>query len=262
MGRKVFLSFLGTSSYSNIQYYFDSEREHHFETPFIQEAILKYLIDIKGFKITPKVFLTGLAKVNWEKKQGLKEGLNKIDSTFESSAVEIPDGKSKEELLMIFLKVYEHLNDGDEVYFDITHGFRSLPMLTMVFLNYAKFLKSISVKAIYYGAFDAKQAIDNQNWAPVWNLTYFSTIQDWTNAANQFLQTGNGLFLSDLIEAEGLENLKESISNFTKEILVNRGVSIYHGKTQAAVIEQIESIGFKNKDPLNIILKKVQSHFK
>lgn len=262
MGRKVFLSFLGTSPYSNTQYYFDSEKKLHFESPFVQEAILKYLIEIKKFQIVPKIFLTKLAYENWNKDDGLKKCFSSIDQLFGSSDVQIPDGKSEKELLEIFLKVYDQLEKGDEVFFDITHGFRSLPMLIMVFLNYAKFLKSVSVKAIYYGAFDAKEVLENQNWAPVWDLTYFSTIQDWTNAANQFLKTGNGLFLSELIQGEKLELLKSGIENFTKEILVNRGPSIYRGETQIAIKEQIEKLDLEKNDPLVIILMKVKDHFK
>lgn len=261
MARKIFLSFLGPNPYQNTVYYIGYGRDFHFETPFVQEAILNYLTKKEGLDIVPKVFLTKQAFNNWERIGGLKQRFLTLDIKFDKCNVKIPDGNTEKELLEIFLNVYNELEDGDEVFFDITHGFRSLPMLTMVFLNFAKFLKSISVKGIYYGAFDAKEEIEGKNWAPIWDLSFFSDIQEWTNAANQFLKTGNGLYLSELINDKTLDTLKSEIENFTKEILVNRGPSIYEGTSQIAIKKEIEMLDMERNNPLMIILGKVKQHF-
>lgn len=264
MAKKVFLSFLGLNKYEKTRYYLNEEKTIYFDTPFVQEAILKYLIEKEGYNVIPKIFITKEAYINWlenENNKGLNKCLIDINSNFTSADIEISSGKSEKELLDIFLKVFDELNEEDEIFFDITHGFRSLPMLAMVLLNYARFLKNIKIQGIYYGAFDASQIIAGVKWSPVWNLTYFSKIQSWASAANQFLQTGNGLTLSELIEDEGLSNLKTGIENFTKEILVNRGPSIFSGNTQLLIQEQISALDYGEKDPLKIILNKVKKHF-
>lgn len=264
MPKKIFLSFLGLGKYESTRYYFDERKEVFYETPFVQEALLKYSLIEKEYDIFPIIFITKEAYKNWypnENNHGLKKCFKEINSDFSTSDVEIPSGKSEKELLDIFLTVFDQLNEEDEILFDITHGFRSLPMLAMVLLNYAKFLKNIKIQSIYYGAFDASELIDGIKWSPIWDLTYFSKIQSWASSANQFLQTGNGLTLSKLIEDEGLLNLNIGIECFTKEILVNRGPAIFSGKTQLSIQNEILALDFEDKNPLKLILEKVKEHF-
>lgn len=39
--------------------------------------------------------------------------------------------------------------EGDEIIFDITHSFRSIPMLAITIMNYAKVLKNCKLKEVY-----------------------------------------------------------------------------------------------------------------
>jgi len=64
---------------------------------------------------------------------------------------EIPDGKDTDEIWEIFDIIYNALEEDDNIYIDITHSFRYLPMLLLVLLNYAKYLKNIKIKQITYG---------------------------------------------------------------------------------------------------------------
>ncbi|WP_425505358.1 CRISPR-associated DxTHG motif protein [Thermosulfurimonas marina] len=68
--------------------------------------------------------------------------------------MEVWEGRSEEEIRDNFRKVIENLSEGEEVFFDITHSFRSLPMLNLVALSYARVLKGIRIRGIYYGAFE------------------------------------------------------------------------------------------------------------
>ena len=102
---------------------------------------------------------------------GLKKVLEKNKFPFEVKDIKIPNGDYEEEIWEIFESVYNVLKDGDEVYFDITHAFRSIPMLVMVLINYAKFLKNIKVKSITYGNWEAR---DSENFAPIMDLITFS----------------------------------------------------------------------------------------
>lgn len=264
MGRAVFLSFLGTGKYEATRYFFDSKKENYYDTPFVQEAILKQILTNEQISVTPIIFLTKEASLNWESNDqnlGLKNALITANPKINPLSISILSGKTNDEIWNIFLAVFDQISDGDEVYFDITHGFRSLPLLSIVLLNYSKFLKNISVKGIYYGAFDAREIIQNRSWSPVWDLSLFSSLQDWTNAANQFLTTGNGMILAELMKGSKYGDLGHLMEQFSKDILVNRGPSIFEGSTTTAIKDQIKRLKSNEIDVIKIILSKVESHF-
>ncbi len=41
----------------------------------------------------------------------------------------------------MFSEIYDVIDEGEEIYFDITHGLRNIPMLVMAILEYAKVTK-------------------------------------------------------------------------------------------------------------------------
>ena len=55
--------------------------------------------------------------------------------------VNIPDGLKQNEIWEIFDKIVENIDAGDEIYFDMTHSFRFLPMLAITVLNYSRVIK-------------------------------------------------------------------------------------------------------------------------
>jgi CRISPR-associated Csx2 family protein len=68
--------------------------------------------------------------------------------------VDIPDGKSEEELWEIFEAISKAVQEGDEIVFDITHGFRSLPMIAMLTIAYLKQVKGVKVQHVVYGVYE------------------------------------------------------------------------------------------------------------
>lgn len=161
------------------------------ETVFIQKALVEYLQKNCGWNDKDKVviFLTEKArKIHWTPdvpEKGLESDLKKMGISYEG--VDIKDGISTEQMWSIFETIYSQFEDGDELYIDITHSFRYLPMLLIVLVNYAKLLKNVSVGGIFYGNWEAK---DEQNIAPIMDLLPLSLLQDWTIAASDFLQYG------------------------------------------------------------------------
>jgi len=158
MGRKVLLSFLGNSTYQKCKY--EQGNFQSQEVRFVQEALLQLLED--DWTNTDKVylFLTPAAEQsNWEGAFYEGAGLKKVFANYPNFSVEaitdIPAGFSEAEIWDLFERIYNCLEAADEIYLDITHSFRSLPMLLMVLVDYAKALKNIKVAKIYYGAFEA-----------------------------------------------------------------------------------------------------------
>lgn len=109
--------------------------------------------------------------------------------------VPIPTGRDDGEMWGIFDRVIEHIQEGEEVTFDITHGLRSIPFLAFLFAAYLKSAKNVTLRAILYGALDLK---DNGE-APVLDLSRFAAMLDWINASDQFVQTGNANRLAQLL---------------------------------------------------------------
>ena len=229
MARKVFISVLGAGLYESCKY-----TTNHFcsaETRFIQQATLEYLNaqdwsdDSKAyFLLTNKATTTNWKVENeqrFDKSRGiyvpyigLQQQLESIHFPFHFEGISIPDGKDETEMWRIFETVYNLLKDGDELYFDLTHSFRYLPMLMLVLGNYAKFLKNASVCSITYGNYEARNVSTNE--APIVNLLPLSSLQDWTFATADFLKNGYADRLVD-IAGKGLDPLTRNAETRTDE---------------------------------------------
>ncbi len=212
MGRRVFLSILGVAFYEKCRY--GKEDFIGTETPFVQKNLLEYLQKKEEWSREDQVlvFLTDKAReCNWDK--GLESryngkvqkevphiGLEKmlLDMGISYQAVSIPEGKDSGEMWDLFEVIYEQLQEGDELYLDITNSFRYLPMLLVVLVNYAKLLKDVKVRAIFYGNYEARDK--KTNIAPIMDLLPLSVLQDWTLATSDYLRYGQVGKLHELTE--------------------------------------------------------------
>ena len=166
MSRRVFLSVLGVAFYETCRYRKDDFTGS--ETLFVQKSLIEYLQQQEnwgGDSDLVLMLLTDLArKNNWDKnlktrfcaklqKEVAYQGLEKIllDMNLSYQDIAIPDGKDSDQMWEIFEVIFDKLQEGDELYLDITNSFRYLPMLLVVLVNYAKLLKNVKVKAIFYG---------------------------------------------------------------------------------------------------------------
>ena len=150
---------------------------------------------------------------------------------FEFKSVQIPTGYSQEEIWEIFNLFVEEIEKEDNIYFDITHGFRYQPMLVMSILNYAKVLKNIKIKSIDYGLFEEigpfpevkKMPVEERN-AEILDLTAFDYLNDWVVAVDSFITTGrtdkiNNLSMQQIGKKLSLgRELDKSKYNFFKEL--------------------------------------------
>ena len=267
MARKVFISVLGAGLYEKCKYV--SGDFCSSETTFIQFATLEWLQHRSEWTSESKAYflLTDKAKAdNWEVNGGrrydnrkgeyvpyvgLKQTLEEASLPFSYDVISIPDGKNENEMWEIFEKTYNLLEDGDELYFDLTHSFRYLPMLILVLGNYAKFLKKATVCSISYGNHEARDIIENM--APIVDLLPLSSLQDWTFATADFLKNGytdrlvelsekglNPLMRNAEMRTEDTKRLKSFVNNlkiFALDMQTCRGLNVI----DATTIEKIKS---------------------
>lgn len=226
--RNVLLSFVGVSNYTPCKYILSNNVGE--EVHYIQEDLLSRFCSNWKEKDVVLIFTTKEAK---EKHWGnLKAKLKILNSKVQIEPIDIPRGINEKEIWKIFEIIYQNLKNKDKVILDITYSFRSLPTLLISLLGYAKLMKSIQVKGIYYGAFEAKK--ENTDVAPIFDLTAFSDLIDWTNATTSFVKHGTSKGIEELIanmeieEKSNLSKFSEKVKEFTEDILFIRGNNIIH----------------------------------
>ncbi len=116
----------------------------------------------------------------------------------------IPFGRNQEEQVAILRKMADIVEPGDTVTMDVSHGFRSLPMIGLVSALFLAQLRNVSISGIYYGALDMTE----DGITPVIRLDGLLHIGQWLNAMSGFLKSGDyGVFaplLNDKAAADAL----------------------------------------------------------
>ncbi|MCL2046567.1 MAG: TIGR02221 family CRISPR-associated protein [Oscillospiraceae bacterium] len=111
----------------------------------------------------------------------------------------------------IMNNIASRMNDGDEIIFDISHSFRSLPLYELLAVNLAKQIvgKKLRIQAITYGM-NASQNMFNGD-TPIINLSQLVNVTDWIKAAEEFNRFGTAHLLAELLKDDnlGLELSKE-----------------------------------------------------
>lgn len=288
MARKVFISVLGTGFYGKCKYTrgeYNSVKAS--ETRFIQQSTLEYLNVYDWSKNDAAIFLlTSKAKsqnwnreiksrVNFSTKEeeeylGLEYVLEQMNLPVEIRPVDIVDGKDEDEMWEIFNALFNELKDGDELYFDLTHSFRYIPMLVLVLGNYLKFLKNVTIKSITYGNYEARE----DNNAPIVDLLPLSALQDWTYAAGQFLENGNVSRLQHLcneelkpilreakgsdLEATNLKKFINTLADVIDERVTCRGMSIIKSESFRKMKNVSDKLETTKIEPLNPVFDKIK----
>lgn len=273
MGRKIFISFLGTGNYKQCKYVIEG-RESKVVT-YVQSAIMEILAN-ENYEYV--IFCTdGAGEKHYESlKKECGKPLNKI---------KIPEGSSEKEIWDIFNIVFHQLKEEDELTYDVTHSYRSLPMLGITLIQYAKFLKNITVEGIFYGAFETlgnPQEVEKNfpntedRKVPLINLTAFSALQDWTIAANNFINLGNANMIETLTrdsltailsESMGknktaikLRQLSQNLQKFSEQHRTNRGTEILKSHSAIDAIKNIEAVDdYDLIPPFKPIVKHIES---
>lgn len=268
MPRKVFMSVLGTGKYLPCTY---KGEKSETTTNYIQEATLNEIGAASwGEEDAVYILLTEKArKVHWapNDRDSLNSILKNLGLRCTVEGVSIPDGQNEMEMWDIFSTIFGLLKDGDELYFDLTHGFRTLPMLLLVLGNYAKFLKNTRIAYMSYGNWEARE----NDVAPIIDLLPLVALQDWTTAASSFRETGRVeilcSFLKEIVRNTAapknkghLLKLLTNLESFQLQSETCCGKQICDGKAAGDVVSYTELVikdGFL-PDPVRPILLSIK----
>jgi CRISPR-associated Csx2 family protein len=268
MKRKL-ISFLGTGFYYTARYYHESENGLlEYETPFVQLALTHIF---KPDEVV--VFLTPQAEsMNWlgekrpDKRTGKEypeTGLMELSQNHFPEVsfvpVQIPNEQTEEDIWKIFEKFQEHLDDGESIIFDVTHSFRSIPIMSLACLHYVRSFRNVNLQGIYYGNWEAKEnrEDDLSPRAPVINLTPFVDLMDWSMAVSEFISYGQSGLLKKLIDSGSdsfdakrkgqLRSLAAALDKTSKSIVGCRGRDIFSGEIWKDITRLTEKLR-KSKD--------------
>lgn len=144
------------------------------------------------------VLLTADAKkhANWlgtEQEQGLEKLLK--ERGIEIITVGIPNGNNEQEIWEIFDAIGAHIPEDATVTLDITHGFRSLPLVMLLSCAYFNTSNRFALESVYYGAY-----IPGQPQAHAVDLTPMLTLFEWANAVKVFRDGGDLRPMAALLE--------------------------------------------------------------
>lgn len=292
--RKVFISFLGTNNYVQCRY--DINGVASAPVRFVQEALIEYIC--KDWTEEDRIFIfctskektgeNGSKEINWydngqtriteeSEKIGLQHRLQDLQARIGLKAQieehDIEAGFSEEEIWNIFDTVYAKLQPDDQIYFDVTHAFRSIPLFSIVLFNYSKFMKSTRLVSIMYGAFEklgpaykVKEQPVDERIAPVIDLTNIARLQEYNQIASNLKDFGkvNQLKVAiasnqDYASDQTVRDLSNSISELDEYIATIDLKAIKSGKYIHKFRSNYKSIKKKKKlvKPISNILDEL-----
>ncbi len=264
---KILISSLGTGqkikeSYVQATYKIDNKT---YKTSFVADALTQHL------KID-KLFLIGTNKSIWdeaykafggenteyhlelyEKKDAgdiTEEFLLEFNNTVSkklkscgSKASLIRFGINDDELWSIFehyLEIAEGIEDGDELYLDITHSFRSLSMMSFVMTQFAASIsnKKFTLKGVYYGMLEYQNET-KENIAPIVDLNILFELQEWIKAIDAIKKYSD---FDPLVQILNKEKVESKVGNAFAEL--NNAINIAN---MAAIKKFVEHASKKIK---------------
>jgi len=211
----VVISALGTSQYTEVLYRFQDGQAIRSSYP------VHALIQKSGVRFDQTiVLLTEKARKKWRSMQSV---LGRYKETAgDIRPVRIKDGKNSEEVWQIFDVIAKVVPENAQLYIDITHGLRHLPMLLVMAAAYLRAAKNVTIRSISYGAFDLRRTnSDGDVECDVFELLPFVELFDWASAAKMFQETGNASQLAYLLRSTGArlgEEAREQINSVAQQL--------------------------------------------
>lgn len=280
MPRKVFISFLGTNDYLETHYSFNNVVSK--PVRFIQEAAIEHFCSEWTSEDAIYIFVTEKSRrMNWQDdghpgedpKKGLQKCISELNLDVPVYDVDIPEGFDEYEIWELFNTIYDKLQKGDELFIDVTHAFRSIPLFSTVLFNYSRFMKGVHVSSIVYGAFEKLGSVRDVmktpvelRVAPVINLTGLIQLQQHTEIAS-------GLDYYGRVNKDELDWFKKSsvgrayhkdieqicgaLADFDEAMTTNNMVAIKEGKFYHSFISAFRNISENYTSVLPIPMMKV-----
>jgi len=225
---KKLLTFLGMGEYDKVTYVFGEEKMK-VKAAQIASALTVVYTEKWTSEDSIIVFTTPEAKaLRWPALENELLALKKIkDYKWDLKFRMIPNVRNDEDIREVFRIIVEALDNRDEVIFDITHSFRSIPFISLVAINYAKLIKKVNILRIIYGVY-----VENQQEANILNLSPLNELLELTFSVHSFIKHGDAGGLRDIVTKSGkddsyygksIADVFDAVADFSSDISVCRG---------------------------------------
>lgn len=209
----IALTFLGTGEYKETTYIKHDDQDQQLKTDLFPIAVAELYKPDRIIAFTTE-------RVRDTKQNDLQKIQEKVGNKFTTQ--DIPNGNSPDELWEIFnncISVFkDEENDTEmQIILDITHAFRSIPLLIFIVAAYLRQVKNVELKHIIYGAFEARDMETDQT--PIFDLTPFVDLLDWMNAVNVFQNSGDARPIAKL-DVRG--DIAPALTRLSNALLTNR----------------------------------------
>lgn len=259
------LTTLGTSPYSETVYVFGERKADR--TRYVAKALCQ-LFDIERVI----VLLTQEAHdTHWKHLQDC------LPPHVEKIAKAIPEGKTEAETWQIFDVLVDSIEANTRLLFDITHAFRSIPVLVLLGAALLRKAKNVNIQGLYYGLY-----LKDQQETPIIDLTPALRLLDWLTATDKFISTGSALELGQLLDTVQrdfyrqpklgkrdpkpirLQNFGQAIRNISRSLELVRPVSLLEDDLlrlqRHSTQELAEEVGQFAK-PFGLLLQSIQDSY-
>ncbi len=152
-----------------------------------------------------------------------------------------------------YIQILDTIKDGDIVYLDISHAFRSLALMSFLMVQFGFGVKNkkFTIGGIYYGMLEV--AGENNDITPIVDLKIFYDLMEWIKAIDAFKNYGHADLLVKLFEQEAdLEHQEKEIFN-----MFDLNLSLANMSALQKFIENAKRILPKLKKHNNPIIKLV-----
>ncbi|MFM6355575.1 MAG: TIGR02221 family CRISPR-associated protein [Planktothrix sp.] len=254
------ISFLGFNQYIETTYVHPQGTDKCL-TPFFQEALVQFYQPETLYVLLTHTVETkpprNATEPNWTVLKRLLE--NRVQL---KAIKNIPERNTPEDIWWMFQQIDNCLEPGDRVIFDITHSFRSVPILALIAVSYLRVVRQVIIEGLLYGAFEAKNPENNET--PTFDLLPIVSLLDWTTATDQFIKTGNGESLASLLHSSNpqTEKLAASIDGISKGLQLLRPMDVMQ---EAAMlpdhIAEASPIVSQSVPPFTSLLARVEKDY-
>ncbi|MGI6166418.1 MAG: TM1812 family CRISPR-associated protein [Limnochordia bacterium] len=191
----VIIASIGTSNYEQAKTRFEDEKDGPLgnccvKTHYSQIALAK-LLGVRSIYLLATEEAQKMQEDNFHK-ESEKYGLEVIWHT-------VPPGSGAKEQWCIFMKLAEVAKPlaGSSVVFDITHGYRSIPMIFLLGATFLRTAFDMQVVGIYYTEF--RKAKEGPHQSKIINLSDFLILQSWLEATRDFKRFGDAQEIGTLV---------------------------------------------------------------
>lgn len=170
--RKVYMSFLGTGEYKKTIYSFNGELAK--ETQFVQVAEFELLGNSR-----PDVAYILVTDESQKKNFfALQEELQEFN-IFPEPIILAEDMSSQGQWTWLE-QILQLVREGDRLTLDLTHGYRSLPIIFSTALNFLQKTQQLVIEHVFYGAYEM-----NREQPPIIDMKKFYDINIWADAVTR-----------------------------------------------------------------------------